>query len=192
MATTPAVPQPAPPQEAYGVFCSPIDQASTQRIFSSMTTATNPTLNVSHVHLMFQTAGGAVGDGIALYKFFRAYTLPLTIYNVGSVLSIGTIAYLGAKVRKTSVHALFQIHRSSATTQNATLVDLKGRAQSLVIDDARTESILREHLKLSSKQWSQYKSGTDVSFTGEEAVKVGLATEIGEFAPPTAKQVFYI
>lgn len=189
---TPAPPQPNPPQEVYGVFCSSIDQASTQRIFQSMATATNPALNVTHVHLLFQTTGGVVGEGVALYNFFKAYPLPFTIYNVGSVLSIGTIAYLGAKVRKTSAHALFQIHRTGASAQSATAADLKGRIESLNIDDARTESILREYLKLSSEQWSQLSGGVDVSFSGEEAVKVGLATEVGDFAPPAAKQLFYI
>lgn len=78
---TPAPPQPAPPQEVYGVFCGAIDAASTQRIFSSMATATNPALSVTHVHLLFQTSGGLVGDGVALYNFFKAYPLPLTIYT---------------------------------------------------------------------------------------------------------------
>lgn len=193
MATTPpAVPQPVPPQEVYGVFCGQIDQGSAQRIFQSLSTATNPNLSVTHVHLMFQSSGGIVGDGVALYNFFKTYPLPLTIYNVGSVMSIGTIAYLGCQKRKTDSHALFQIHRSSMTTQNASLTDLKGRIQSLTIDDSRTESILREHLSLSPKMWAQLKSGSDVSFYGDEAVKVGLATEIGEFSPPAAKQVYYI
>jgi ATP-dependent protease ClpP protease subunit len=190
--TPPAVPQPVAPQEIYGVFCGQIDQASVQRIFQSMSTATNPNLSVTHVHLLFQTSGGIVGDGVALHNFFKAYPLPLTIYNVGSVMSIGTIAYLGAKRRLTSAHALFQIHRSTMTTQNALVADLKGRIQSLTLDDSRTESILKEYLTLSSKMWSQLKSGADVSFSGEDAVNIGLATEIGGFAPPTAKQVYYI
>lgn len=178
MTTSPTPPQPVPPQEAYGVFCSPIDQASAQRILQSMATATNPALNVTHVHLMFQTIGGGVGDGIALYNFFKTYPLPLTIYNVGSVMSIGTVAYLGARVRKTSAHAMFQIHRVSGSAQNASLIDLRGRMESLALDDTRIESILREHLTLSSEQWDQFRDGADVSFSGEEAVKVGLATEI--------------
>jgi hypothetical protein len=77
------------------------------------------------------------------------------------------------------------------TTQNASLIDLQGRTESLAIDDARTESILREHVTLSPEQWDQFRSGADVSFSGEQAVQIGLATEIGEFAPPAAKQVFY-
>lgn len=193
MATTsPQAPQPLPPSEAYGIFCGQIDQVSVQKILQNLATATNPNFNITHVHLLFQSSGGFVGDGVCLYNFFRSFQIPLTLYNVGAVLSIGTIAYLGAKERKASARALFQIHRSTIAPQNATATVLDGLAQALTIEDSRTKSILREHLKLGDEVWSKLAEGADISFSGEEAVKVGLADEIGEFSPPKGKQIFYI
>jgi ATP-dependent protease ClpP protease subunit len=38
---------------------------------------------VNHLHLMFQTTGGDIGDGIALYNLFRALPITISLYNVG-------------------------------------------------------------------------------------------------------------
>jgi ATP-dependent Clp protease protease subunit len=116
--------QPLLSLDAYGVFCGQIDQAALQRIFQNLSLATNPALNIKSVHLLFQSSGGFVGDGVCLYNFFRSFPVDLTLYNVGSVLSIATIAYLGAKTRKASARAMFGIHRSIMTPQAATSADL--------------------------------------------------------------------
>ena len=59
------------------------------------------------------------------------------------------------------------------------------------MDDRRTESILREHVQLSAEEWTDLDKH-DLWFSGEEAVKAGFATEIGEFAPKFGSQVFAI
>jgi ATP-dependent protease ClpP protease subunit len=94
--------------------------------------------NVPAFHLFFQSSGGSVGDGIALYNYFKTLTLDLTIYNPGSVCSIATIAYLGAKRRKTSANAIFTVHPVAFQfPQPAKASDLKPRAKTLAIDDRR-------------------------------------------------------
>jgi len=58
-------------------------------------------------------------------------------------------------------------------------------------DDERTESILREHLQLSKEEWDALNY-TDLHFSGEEAVNIGLVHEIGEFSPPPGSQIWDI
>jgi hypothetical protein len=108
---------PAGPPEIYGVFCGNVDQASVARIMSGMATAINN--RVPRLHLLFQSSGGLVGDGVCLYNFLKALPIPLTIYNVGSVSSIAALAYLGAEERKVSAHATFMLHRTYASPQAA-------------------------------------------------------------------------
>jgi hypothetical protein len=57
MSTTPAL---AP--EVYAIFCGGIEQATAQKVVNSLTFAIGG--KVKHVHILFQSAGGYVGDGV--------------------------------------------------------------------------------------------------------------------------------
>jgi len=179
---------PPPPTEVYAIFSGQIDEASVQRIIHGATSVMG---QVERIHLLFQSNGGFIGDGICLYNFFRALTLDLIIYNGGSVSSMAAIAFLGVKKRKTSKYATFMIHRSHRTAQAATAAKLQEAAESLRIDDARTEAILRNHIGLSDEQWTalNYK---ELTFGAEEAVKIGFADEIAEFTPPPGARIFTV
>ena len=180
---------PGAPLEAYAVFSDNVNQASIQRIFLNFSGAMER--QFKHVHLLFQSSGGFVGDGICLYNFFKSLPIDITIYNAGSVLSVALIAYLGAKKRRTSSRAAFMMHRTSSGAQPATSAKLKGIAKSLTLDDSRTESILREHIKLPEDEWAALDN-QDVFFSGEEAVKIGIADEIGEFSPPLGTRIYNV
>jgi ATP-dependent Clp protease protease subunit len=170
----------SPSNIAYAVFAGPIDQAAVQRIFAGITTGT--VNKVEEVHVLFHSHGGNVADGVCLYNFFRSLPLNLVLYNVGHVCSAATIAFLGAKKRKTSAYATFMIHRTQSVPQAATAERLHAIAHSVVADDERTEAILRQSLTLTDDQWAVHRSA-DLWLTAKEAVACGLA-EIGEFAPP--------
>jgi ATP-dependent Clp protease protease subunit len=184
----PPLPSDVPPV-VYAVFSDNINQATVQRIFFNF--AVGMANKVTHIHLLFQSSGGFVGDGICLYNFFKSLPIDLTIYNVGAVQSAAVISYLGAAKRKTSSRAIFMVHRTTIGAQTATAARLKGTTKMLSLDDVRTESILREHLKLADEEWTALDY-QDVFFSGEEATKNGIADEIGEFSPPSGTQIFNI
>ena len=104
MASQPAV----LPPEIYCAFSDGINQASIQRIFNTIGIAGNS--NVRHVHILFQSSGGFIADGIALYNYFHGLPIELTLYNAGSVQSIATVAFLGAMHRKASAVSGFHVH----------------------------------------------------------------------------------
>ncbi len=187
--TTIPTPNPTPnvPKEAYAVYCGDINQANGAKVVNQLTGAIAG--KIEHVHLLFQTAGGYVGDGVFLYNFFRAVPIELTLYNAGQISSAGVVAYLGAKGRKTTPSGTFMLHRSTNSPQFATATKLAHVAKSLVLDDQRTETIVREHIKFPSELWDAL-THHDVYVSGGEAVKFGIAQEIGEFAPPAGMQVF--
>ena len=84
---------PGLPPVIYAALSAEINQDSLQRTINA---ATNIMQNGGkQVHLMFQSGGGFIGDGIALYNFFKALTLDVTIYNTGTVASMAAVAFLG-------------------------------------------------------------------------------------------------
>jgi ATP-dependent Clp protease protease subunit len=184
-----AAPLPTIPPEVYGVFSDQINQATVQRIFQSVGIATNA--GVLHAHILFQSSGGFVGDGVCLYNFFRTLPIELTLYNVGSVQSIATVAYLGAVHRKVSANAAFGIHRTTFSPQNAQASQLEAFASSARLDDFRTDAILRTHLNLSEAEWTALDHG-DLVFGADDAVRIGLAESVGDFAPPMGTKLFNI
>lgn len=184
---TPQVPGLDLPPEVYAIFCSNIDQGSIQRIFSAAATASQK--KVKHIHLLFQSLGGSVSDGIALYNFFKTAPMDITLYNVGSVQSVGAIAYLGAKKRKTSARATFVFHRVTGGAQATKAGALKILAEGVVIDDRRTESIMREHIHMPAEKWAVIDEG-DLWFTAQDAIAAKIADEIAEFTPPVGSIIF--
>lgn len=181
---------PAPqPTQVYTTFVGNIDQAAVQRFFIGM--ATVMATPITDVHVLFQSTGGFIGDGVCLYNYFQSLPFTLTLYNAGSVQSIATIAYLGAKKRKVSTYATFMIHRSYNFPQAATATRLESITHSVRLDDQRTEAILRKHIRLTDAQWNDLDHH-DLVFSAEEAIKIGLADEITDFAPPKGTRIYNI
>lgn len=176
------------PAEMYGTIAGVLDQAAVQRILGSFGFASQN--GVLKAHVLLQSTGGGIGEGIALYNYFRGLQIDLTLYNVGSVSSIAVIAYLGARHRKVSNHAAFMIHRTQTTTQAANTQTIKAFAESAVLFDKSTEAILREHIKnLPAEKWAHFNHN-DLWFSADDAVKFGIADEIADFAPPLGSKVY--
>jgi ATP-dependent Clp protease, protease subunit len=181
--------QSLPRKDIWATFAGAVDQEAVKRVFQGASViAAN---QFTHVHLLFQSAGGTVGDGVCLYNFFKALPFHLTIYNSGMVSSIASIAYLGAHVRIVSAHATFMIHRTTMSPQFAGGGALQAFAQGVVLDDARTEAILKSHVNFDQETWAKLNSG-DLFFSAEEAIKTGVAQQKGDFAPPLGTHLYAI
>ena len=178
------------PSTVYTTFAGPIDQQSLPRIFHNFAAATQRGVEV--LHLLFQSTGGLIGDGISLYNFLRTVPLELHIYNTGSVHSIAVLAYLAGKHRYVSINGNFMIHKvyfPAHPTGDASR--FKAVAEALIADDARIEAILRAHTKIPSEKWALYQNH-DVIFDAEQAVEFGIANSIQEFQVPAGNQLFHI
>ena len=184
-----AQPQPLPP-EVYGIFSGPITADTVARIVNGLTTASAN--NVRHVHMLFHSTGGNVGDGVTLYNIFRALPFELTLYNSGIVASIAVIAYLGGRRRVADAHATFMIHRTQVpVVAGVPAARMQTIVDGAVLDDSRTEAILREHLALSDEQWRLFNHD-DLYFSADEAVACHIADRIGDFAPPSGTRIYYV
>ncbi|HEV2898858.1 MAG TPA: ATP-dependent Clp protease proteolytic subunit [Pseudaminobacter sp.] len=168
-------------KDGWATFAGEINSNTVNRIFNLFANATNN--GYTHVHLIFQTTGGVIGDGIAIYNYLRSLPIEVTLYNVGQIASVGTVAFLGAKNRITSKHATFMIHRSYASPMQATSERMAAYVQSLALDDNRVESIFHEMTTLTDEHWAIHKN-SDLWLSASDAVKHGVASSLGDFAPP--------
>jgi ATP-dependent Clp protease protease subunit len=190
MVTPAPIPPETAPAHVYGVFVDDINQANSTRIVQGITGAI--AAGNKHLHVMFQSWGGFVGDGVMLYNFFKSLSVvDLSLYNSGQVSSAAILAYLGAKRRVASPRSLFMIHKSHNSPQFASATKLERIVRSLVLDDERSETIWREHVNMPDELWTELQYH-DLYLTGEEAVKFGLATELGDFAPPAGTNIYRV
>ncbi len=181
--TTPA---PAQPEEIYAIFCGDINFINSQKLANGLTAVM--AAGVKRVHLLFHSFGGYVADGVFMYNLLKALPIEVIVYNGGQVASAGVLAFLGAKHRKTAANAVFMIHRTQNSAQSATAAKLKTITDSLILDDARSDSIFHECLKLPKEIWDQL-AHHDVNFSGEDGVKFGFAEEVANFSPPVGTKV---
>lgn len=181
MALTPTV---------YATLGGMIGPETIYRIFQNLGGAT--VHGVQSLHMMLQSSGGTVGDGISLYNYFRTMPIDLHVYNGGTVASIAVLAYLGAAHRYASAHSTFIIHRTRITPQGVlTAAQMRANTSSLSLDDARTEAILRAHTSIPADRWALLET-QDVFFDANEAVQFRIADGIREFQVPAGNQIWNI
>lgn len=179
-----------PTNPVYATLAGPITPETIRMIVAGVTGATQRGYTVAHV--MLQSHGGAIGDGVMLYNLFRAFPIELHLYNGGMIASIAVTAFLGAKHRHVSRHGRFMIHKVHGSAQAGTTgTKMAELAKGALAEDRRIEAIIRENTNIPKKMWAAHKNH-DVFFTPEEAVAYGLATDVREFDVPAGVQVFNI
>jgi ATP-dependent Clp protease, protease subunit len=177
------------PVPVYATFCADIDGDSLNRLFASFAGVTQKGFSV--VHLLFQSTGGSVSDGVSLFNYFRGLPVELNIYNTGGVASAALTAFVGAKHRYASAHAAFLLHktrRSLLTPGQA--IDHRALADVLAVEDARCEAIVRSTTLIPEEKWTVYAAGAEVPITAQEALQYGIISAIREFQPPTGGSLF--
>jgi ATP-dependent Clp protease protease subunit len=185
---TAAAPLPSP--IVYATFAGGINQDSLNRIFGNLGAATQR--GVATIHLLFESTGGNVGDGVSLFNYFDSFPLELHIYNTGMVASVAVTSSLGAPHRYASAHATFMIHRSRFTfLAPGQAAQIRAIAAGLQADDARTEAIIRSRTQIPEDRWTA-QTIHDVTITAQEALSFGIVHEIREFRPPAGNQLFNI
>lgn len=179
------------PQEYCFHLNGSIDPLMVQKTVSMMAKVSERQALTPSVHLLMHTRGGSITDGICLYNLFKMLPFDLTVYNVGGIQSIGVIAFLGAKRRIVNPNATFLIHRASISPQAANGKRLQSLAESISIDDANIESILREHLQISDDLWRRLDH-EDLFISAAQAVEYGIAHEIGAYSAPRGSSIYSI
>ncbi len=168
--------------DAWFTLSGDVNSDMVHRVFEAVSTMTEN--GVETAHILIQSNGGYVSDGLCLYNFLSNAPIKFVMYNGGAVASIAVILFLSGTRRYASETARFMVHKSHATASPGARPDaLNIIVEGLRADDARTESILRKHIELNPDQWAIHQY-SDLHLTARDAKTARVITDVADFAPP--------
>lgn len=174
-------------KEAWFTLSGDVNSDMVHRVFEAVSMMTEDGIETAHV--LVQSNGGYVSDGLCLYNFLANAPIEFVMYNGGAVASIAVILFLSGTRRYASETARFMIHKSHASAPSGARPDaLRIIVEGLQADDARTEAILRQNVQLTDDHWLVH-SMSDLHLTARDAEKVQLVHGIRDFTPPKGKRV---
>lgn len=136
------------------------------------------TIEMPHIQILLSTYGGSVYDGLSLYDAIKNSKTDVDITCFGKIMSMGIVILLSAKTRKAYRNTTFMIHELSSIALGK-LADMEES-----IDEAkRINRVLFDIIEKETKithSWLKdiYNKRKDWFFTAEEALEIGLITEI--------------
>lgn len=137
------------------------------------------------VHLLLNTPGGTVADGIGIYNLLRAVPASIVTYNMGSVNSIGNVIYQAGNRRICAQTSSFMFHGVGFDIANARmeLKQLKEKVDGIHNDQAMISDIMVRHTGLGSDDVDQLF--LDMAFlSAQEALKRGITDEVRDIHLP--------
>ena len=169
-------------KEAWFTLSGDVNSDMVHRVFEAVDHMTEDGIETAHV--LVQSNGGYVSDGLCLYNFMSKSPIEFVMYNGGAVASIAVIMYLSGTRRYASETARFMVHKSHATASPGSRPDaLNIIVEGLRADDARTESILRKHVELTPEQWAIHQY-SDLHLNSRDARSAGMINDIADFTAP--------
>ena len=135
-------------------------------------------VEMPHIQVLLSTYGGDVYDGLSLYDAIKNSNTEVDITCFGKIMSMGIIILLASKNRKAYRNTTFMIHEisSGAIGKLADLeesVDEAKRLNKVLFD------IIEKETKITKTQLEEvYNKKQDWFLTAEEALKLGIITEI--------------
>ena len=169
-------------KEAWFTLSGDVNSDMVHRVFEAVGHMTED--GIERAHVLVQSNGGYVSDGLCLYNFMSNAPVEFVMYNGGAVASIAVIMYLAGTRRYASETARFMVHKSHATASPGSRPDaLNIIVEGLRADDARTESILRKHIELTPEQWGIHQY-SDLHLNSRDAKIARMIDDVADFAPP--------
>ena len=135
-------------------------------------------VEMPHIQVLLSTYGGDVYDGLSLYDAIKNSNTEVDITCFGKIMSMGIIILLASKNRKAYRNTTFMIHEisSGAIGKLADLeesVDEAKRLNKVLFD------IIEKETRITKSQLEKiYNKKQDWFITAEEALKLGIITEI--------------
>jgi ATP-dependent Clp protease, protease subunit len=168
--------------EGWFTLSGDVNSDMVHRVFDAVSGMSEAGIDTAHV--LIQSNGGYVSDGLCMYNFLSNAPVKFVMYNAGAVASIAVILFLAGSRRYASETARFMVHKSHATASPGARPDaLNIIVEGLRADDARTESILRKHIELTPEQWAIHQY-SDLHLTARDAKIARMVTDVADFAPP--------
>jgi ATP-dependent Clp protease protease subunit len=158
----------------------------TDNVFGSkwLIDSLNANPNAKQVILHINSPGGSVVEGFAMYDVLKGSGREVTTIIEGQCASIATVIFLAGKTRKISRNSTFFIHNPWQQTEGDA-EHLRKVADNLELVENIVADFYQEFTNLDKNSLLSYMS-QETTFTPEQAVEFGFATEIVE---PTTKDL---
>lgn len=158
------------------------DDAWIRNVYSAMEASGakfNPTaIEMPHIQVLLSTYGGCVYDGLSLYDAIKNSKTEVDITCFGKIMSMGIIVLLAAKTRKAYRNTRFMIHEMSSCVFGK-LADMEETFdESKQLNKILFDIIEKETNINKSKLKEIYDHKTDWYFSADEALELGIITEI--------------
>jgi len=182
---------PPPPDIQYATFSDEINEATAGKFIHWLNLISGDRPRHNAIHLLFNSSGGMIVDGINMHNYVRGYPsdIPITMFNSGGVQSAGVLVFLSAAHRVACPYSKFMLHPaiwksgSGLNTEQHRIV-----SKSLAKNDKDIDDILKTRINMPAAKWRQARRH-QLEISPQEAVDFGLADEIGNWSVPEGKSV---
>ena len=158
------------------------DDAWIRNVYSAMEASgakfSPTTIEMPHIQILLSTYGGNVYDGISLYDAIKNSKTDVDITCFGKIMSIGIVILLSAKTRKAYRNTTFMIHELASG-----VIGKLAEMEESIDESKRINRVLFDIIEKETKithSWLKeiHNKKKDWFFTAEEALEIGLITEI--------------
>ncbi len=132
------------------------------------------------IELYISSPGGEVTCGLTVCDYIRQMKSPVTTICIGLAASMGSILFLAGEKRRMYPHSKIMIHDPSyarADMSGQKPGEIKEHLNGLMATRRVLAGIIAERTGMTLKQ-VYARTKKDTYFTAEEALKLGIATEI--------------
>lgn len=173
----------------YVSFSAEINPTTAESLIATMARLANG--GAKTVHLLLNTPGGGVMNGINIYNVLRAMPFKLVTHNVGNVDSIGNAIFLAGEERYAVPQARFMFHGVAHSLQGQQVLDgpkLRELLDGLEKDEARIASVIAERTTISDTDASELFKSAQVK-DATEAVRLGIIHEVRDVNVPPGTRI---
>lgn len=136
--------------------------------------------DVRRIHLLLNSGGGSVGLALAIASIIDMLPIEVWTYNIGNVDSAAAIVFAAGRKRICLKSGTFSLHPVGKEISGVKTADeLLHLYEEIKADELRVCEFINRRLPSLTVNWRQLMAdGTRI--TAEEAVRIGLADNIGE------------
>lgn len=136
------------------------------------------TIEMPHIQVLLSTYGGSVYDGLSLYDAIKGSKTEVDVTCFGKIMSMGIIIMLAAKNRRAYRNTTFMIHEMSSISIGK-VADMEDELNETKRLNKILFDIIKNETEITKKKLDEiYEKKKDWFLTAEEALELGLITEI--------------
>jgi ATP-dependent Clp protease protease subunit len=135
-------------------------------------------IEMPHIQVLLSTYGGSVYDGLSLYDAIKGSKTEVDVTCFGKIMSMGIIIMLATKNRRAYRNTTFMIHEMSSISIGK-VADMEDELNETKRLNKILFDIIKNETEITKKKLDEiYEKKKDWFLTAEEALELGLITEI--------------